>query len=561
MIRASKPGLLIALLAFWPVAVCAQSAPVPRSGSRVISGFVISGASGQPVAGADVVLRESGDLKIAAATSTDGDGRFEFTGIPDGRYRLTASRRGFVDSAYQEHEGGIATAIVTGEGLDTTNLRLALAPIAAIYGNVTEDSGDPVPQARITLYAPDSGTGRMRRAGAAMAGAMGHFDVPHVAPGSYYLCVSGTPWYAGPAPGTVSNASPPAALDMAYRTACYPDGVDPTAAELITVKPGDRIPLDLILHPVAAVHISLQLSSACGGRNAFPQLREEIFGISEFVQAAFAMSCNGGAQDSNATVTAYSYGIAPGQYKIELNTLEDGGPQNPMRATTVDASPGELKLDPASFATVPSLSGTVAVAGGNSLPTTISLVPAAEQAENDRVSARIGADGAFHLNGVPAGKYEVVLVGSREGALAVDRITAQGATTDGRTIEVGSAAATLSITARPANAAVSGNVESGGKPAAGVFLLLVPASSGAGRDAWRANQSDSDGSFEFRHVAPGDYILVAIQQGWTLAWARSGVIEPYLERGVPVTITPSSARIVLKSPLEAQPQSAATPRH
>jgi len=552
--------MVVSLIAFWAVAAAgAQTRPPQAGGNRVVSGVVLSSASGQPLAQADVMLRESDDLKPVAESTTDGDGRFELTGVPDGRFRLSASHRGYVTSAYQEHEGGIATAIVTGDGLDTSNLQLTLPADCAIYGKVTEDSGDPVPQARVTLYALDPGTGRMRRTNSAQADAMGQFDLPHLAPGNYYVCASGIPWYAGPRMGAMPGVHIPEALDMAYRTACNPDGTDPASAEPITVNPGDNLPIDLLLHPVPAVHISVQIPNGCGGRGSiYPQLRDEIFGIRDFVQYGFGMTCGGNPRDGNTTATAYSFGIAPGQYEIELNSFANGESQTSTRTKIVDAASGELTLDSSSFAAIPSLSGTVAVAGGSSLPIVISLEPAAGQADDDRLSARVEPDGSFHMNDVAPGKYEVTLAG-REGALAVDHITAQGATGRGRIVELGSAAATLAITAIPADASVSGSVESAGKPASGVFLLLVPASAGAGRSAWRSDQSDSDGSFEFRHVAPGNYFLVAIEQGWNLSWRRPGVINPYLEKGVPVAITSSSARIVLKSPIEAQPERSSSP--
>ena len=555
MTRFSKHVLAVALFAFWfVVAAGAQSTSVQR-GSRVISGVVLSGASGQPLAKADVNIRDTQSQKLVAATTTGDDGGFAFDGLSDGRYVLTASHRGYLTSAYQEHDGGISTAIVTGEGLDTTNLRLTLQSDAAIYGTVTEDSGDPVPRARINLYARNRGTGRMRRAKAVTADAMGNFDLPHLAPGAYYLCASGMPWYAGSEPGTSPpGARIPAALDMAYRTACYPDGADPSAAEQIVVNPGDSLPLDLLLHPLPAVHISIQIPNACGGHgNTFPQLHEETFGIPEMLPAGFMIDCSRSPQDGGSTGTAYSFGMAPGQYEVELNSARQGGSQGSVHATTIDASSGELALDSSSFAAVPSLSGTVTVASGNT-PTGIFLQPVGGQADGDQLYALVSPDGSFHFNSAPAGKYEVELAGDRDGRLVVDRIAAQGATAQGRTIEIGNTAAKLSITTVLANASVLGKVRSGSKPAGDIFLLMVPASAAAGRDAWRSNQSDSDGSFEFRNVAPGHYILVAIEEGWNLNWEGPGVIDPYLERGVSVSIKSSSARIVLETPLEAQPQ-------
>jgi hypothetical protein len=193
----------------------------------------------------------------------------------------------------------------------------------------------------------------------------------------------------------------------------------------------------------------------------------------------------------------------------------------------------------------------VEMADGSGTPSglTAALIP--EQSEESVRYAQVAADGSFHLDGSRPGTYELAF--SENGAVfAVAAMSAEGAVTKGRTLEVGKSEATVLAVAARAKASIYGKVESGGKPAPGVFVLLVPTDPGAGRDAWLPNQTDSDGSFLFPCVAPGAYKLVAIRQGWTLDWARPAAIAPYLAKGVDVSVGPASARIVLKQPLGAQ---------
>jgi hypothetical protein len=69
----------------------------------------------------------------------------------------------------------------------------------------------------------------------------------------------------------------------------------------------------------------------------------------------------------------------------------------------------------------------------------------------------------------------------------------------------------------------------------------------------RRDQSDSDGSFSLRDVVPGDYTVVAIQDGWELDWAEPQVIARYLPGGVAVTVTDSSGKVLnLASPVLVQ---------
>jgi hypothetical protein len=45
-------------------------------------------------------------------------------------------------------------------------------------------------------------------------------------------------------------------------------------------------------------------------------------------------------------------------------------------------------------------------------------------------------------------------------------------------------------------------------------------------------------------VAPGEYTVVAIEDGWKLDWARPEVIAPYLPKGVSVKVTESSGKLM-----------------
>lgn len=173
----------------------AQAPPAARAGNRVIAGVVVSGASGQPIEGVEVTLRDSSSFNSVAETVTDAQGRFSFANLADNRFLLSAAHRGYVQSSYEDH-GGMTTAIVTGENLDTTGIVFPLPPLASIYGAVTEDSGDPVPNAQLMLFrqSPLNPDEKMR-AGIMVADETGRFEFPRLAPGVYYLCASGTPWY------------------------------------------------------------------------------------------------------------------------------------------------------------------------------------------------------------------------------------------------------------------------------------------------------------------------------------------------------------------------------
>jgi hypothetical protein len=69
------------------------------------------------------------------------------------------------------------------------------------------------------------------------------------------------------------------------------------------------------------------------------------------------------------------------------------------------------------------------------------------------------------------------------------------------------------------------------------MVVLVPKDAAGFPELVRRDQSDSDGSFALRDAAPGQYTVVAIEDGWGLDWARPEVIGRYLPGGITVTVT------------------------
>jgi Carboxypeptidase regulatory-like domain len=537
------------LFAFTSLAAPGLAYAQAPSGNRIISG-VVTGAGGQPLEGALVSLSEHGNR--AAETSTDAQGRFSFTGLPDGRFDLLASRHGYASSAYQEH-GGVSTAIVTGENQVTEGLALSLASLGAISGTVTEDSGDPVPQARLQLFLDDP----MRlsakvRANSIMADEMGNFDLPQLAPGVYYLCASGAPWYRQARSPAASPDQPRSPLDVAYAPVCYSDTPDPAAAEPITVSAGDRVEINLTLHAVPAMRLSFQVPRTGSNQGIqMPQLSQDILGSRDFIQGGTVMSGNLGdrnANDSGSAVTLTMSGIAPGQYEIELPGI--GENPGPSRFGTVRVGSSDLAVDTSALQSAAAISGKLLMESSGKPPDSASISLIGDTPE-PVASTGIEPDGSFQINNAPPGNYEIRIFSSN-GLLAVSKLKVNGAETSGPTLHLGSDPIEVTVLAAAPIASVSGSVVREGKPAGGIFVLLVPADLQAGATSWIVNQSDSDGSFESESVPPGRYTAVAIDQGWKLDWRRPEVITPYLAHGVPLVIAAGAHSAALKGPLEAQ---------
>jgi len=115
---------------------------------------------------------------------------------------------------------------------------------------------------------------------------------------------------------------------------------------------------------------------------------------------------------------------------------------------------------------------------------------------------------------------------------------------EGSEFTVGDHPVMLAVTVSESATRINGFARKNGKGKAGAMVVLVPADLTAIASLSRRDQSDSDGSFSLRNVAPGRYTVVAIEDGWELDWSRPEVIARYLPGGISVTVTSSSGKLL-----------------
>jgi hypothetical protein len=71
----------------------------PKPGAGSIEGHVLNSLTGEPLRKATVIAILTSSPMRQLADDTDAAGKFQFTGLPPGTYKLSASRAGFLDHA------------------------------------------------------------------------------------------------------------------------------------------------------------------------------------------------------------------------------------------------------------------------------------------------------------------------------------------------------------------------------------------------------------------------------------------------------------------------------
>lgn len=505
----------------------APQAGNPRNGYR-IAGTVVSKTDGHSLARVRVVVRDTKDPQRFQSVVTAEDGKFDFTGVPAGKYSLNGAKRGFITSAYDQHEQ-FSTAIVTGAGLETESLVLRLPPSAMISGKVLDESGEPVRRASVTLYYDDhsSGVDQIHQARGAQTDDQGAYEIPSLTPGNYFVAASAKPWYAvhprsNPASsGQASQPAPPEnfdrSLDVAYPLTYYPDVTDADSAAPIPVRGGDRVQVEIHLNPVPSLHLLFRVPNNGNNGLAFPQLEQPSFDGSTFLQ-------NDGTQLVSPGLVEIT-GVPAGRYNVRIN-----GQDSAVQMSGVDLTKDGEEIDTSSGEALCNVKVSAQVPGETMLPEHLSIgLRSAHRALAGWKA--FDAKGEAELQQIPAGSYEVLLWGAPK-PYSIVHMSAEGATASGRTLTVTPGSSpSVSLTLAGGSFNIEGTAKRAGKAFAGAMVVLVPKNPETNRDLFRRDQSDLDGTFSLQNVAPGAYTVLAIENGWDLNWSQPGVIAAYLSQG------------------------------
>lgn len=509
----------------------AQPAPSPSHLYR-ITGTLVNAATGEPVSRATVAALSVSDHRTVASVETGNDGRFALEGLAAAKYDLVAFRRGFLLSLYDQHEL-FNTAIVTGDDQQTEGLILRMTPVASLHGVVTGDGGDPVENAKVLLFLkPHNPGARITQKAETTTDDTGAYDFGDLAPGEYLLAVTAQPWYAlhHSALRQRPASDPGTALDVAYPVTFFDSTTDEASATPIVLAGGSREEANINLHALPALHLTVESPMKQDLIAARAELRQIIFGSMASIDTITP-------QSAMQTVTAEFTGVAPGHYELSQG--------DPPRIADLDATVSQ-QVDPNLGIPAVDLSGTLQTSSGAALPDQVTLSLESLEGVHRQESIFVkSSDGQFTFQSIRQGNYELI-ASTSEKQLPITSITIGNRTHPGNQLTVSDKPLQVVVTVSLSETRIEGFAKKADKEkgAPGVMVVLVPKEPAAFPALTRRDQSDSDGSFALRDVAPGHYTIVAIEDGWELDWTRPEVIARYLSGGIPVTVKESSIKLV-----------------
>ncbi|MFZ1086685.1 MAG: carboxypeptidase-like regulatory domain-containing protein, partial [Terracidiphilus sp.] len=226
----------------------------------------------------------------------------------------------------------------------------------------------------------------------------------------------------------------------------------------------------------------------------------------------------------------------PGHYELTQG--------NPPRVAEIDITTSQ-RIDPDLGTPTIALTGSLRTADGSALPENMAVNLISLDETQNHVPLQTNANGGiFSFTVVPPGSWELWAYANGKDPI-ITSLTIGGKTYPGNQLIVRDQPLKVTATVSLTETRVEGFARTkNGKGQSGVMIVLVPKEMAAFRSLVRRDQSDSDGSFSLRDVAPGEYTVVAIEDGWQLDWARPEVVRRYLSGGISVTVTEGSGKLL-----------------
>ena len=506
--------ILIALL--WQARAPAKA---PASRTATIHGKVLAEDRGSPLRFASVQLRRVATSQETITVSTDDSGAFEIHDIEPGAYFARAAKAGYISTFYKGVNDDSGQLKLSAGQVEEVIFRLPRT--AVISGTITDLYGDPVDNATVQAVSKSYTRGRaqlMYRA-TAQTDDRGEFRLYNLAAGRYYLQASKR-----------SNMTE-AGVELA--TTLFPSAARLEDAQPIVLKAGDeRLGVNVTLREAQLFDITGRVFDEESGQpvtNAFLNL----------------MPMNGGGFTANDRAQADGAfrirNVVAGHYTLMVSAPSQDRVKPPLSVTRyLDLSNGALndlviRVGPGS-----TVKGTLQSVGGMlSGEVQVSLQQTAPDGTLVRGFSATVADGAFEIDHLPPGKFEVQ-VGARgragpdgqsfflsSASVALGSAAASRTDVTDKFLEIGDAdSMQLSLTVDLRTATVSGklrnapvlntpvlntqvlNTDDTALPNMNVVLISADPKKRLISRYFHIARSGRDGSFKLQGLPPGDYLLM-----------------------------------------------------
>lgn len=496
----------------------------PATGTSHIRGRVTDAASGMPVRKAIVTIFAP-EMRQARSTTTDAEGRYEFSDLPAGNFNVTANKTGYVNVSYgQSAPNEVGRPLRIADKQVVEKIDLSLPRGAVITGRVLDEYGEPVADVMVSALRTQytvNGPRPMNAGRGAATNDIGEFRIFGLPPGLYLLSAT----YRQMMPATVSAGD-----NSGYALTYYPGTANPADAQRLAVGTGGSVSdVTLMLVPTRTARVSGIVVDAQGR----PARQGSVMLMAR--TATVAMTSGNGPIRPDGTFTIGS--VSPGDYTIRaMMPSQPGGPPETAMATVavngIDVTDlrvepvrpitvtGRIVLDPVTARTFKPETVRVAAPLNDPGPLFGPMPP----------PVAVRDDLTFEFKASRGSSIVRVSSASPDSHWMIKSVTLNGAdVTDGITFEDEDVTGLeVELTDRVPN--ISGLVTDGkGDAVRDYFAVAFPqdqqrwTAPGPGRTAMA--RPDDQGRFRFESLRPGNYYIAAVDHVQNGEWMDPAFME------------------------------------
>jgi hypothetical protein len=546
-----------------------------KTGTGRIRGRVLSSDGSGPIRRAQV--RISGPDIMGKASLTDVDGRFEFRDLPAGRFTLQAVKSGYVTVQYGQtrpFESGKPIELVDKQLLDNADISMPRGGVIA--GRITDEFGDPVPDATVMAMRLAWSNGKRRLVPAAsgriaQTNDLGQYRIYGLPPGDYYVSGSFRAgaelpmmdlelMVSGAAAGGTSGSMP----KTGYASTYYPGTTSGTEAQKIALAPGqESMSADFSLLPVRLAKVTGFVLSADG-----KPLEGSSVTATPASRDGLVLPPASGRSGKDGSFTLNS--VPPGDYTLQARSVQvitstQGDNMMVFRATAMAGPGGEQESgsvpltvagdDLANVTIVTSKGGTatghVTFDGPRPPTNTIRITSMPIDSEGMALfgAAGLKEDGTFELKGLSGPRLIRVAAAPPGWRLKSVKLNGTDITDTGAEFKAGDVTPGLEIELSARTTSVSGGVTASDGTVLKDYTLVIFSEAA---ETWRypntrwvtGTRPDQDGRFKVSNLPAGTFIAVAVDYVPQGEWGDPELLERLKSKGKRFTLDDGGSQTI-----------------
>ncbi|MGE3342561.1 MAG: carboxypeptidase regulatory-like domain-containing protein [Vicinamibacterales bacterium] len=523
--------LMLAALTASPSAQARRILP-----GAVLMGEVVDGDTGRGLARAIVTIEQEGRVLNVV---TDDRGRYLFSRLPEGRYRVSAVRDRYLPGTYgQEHPGasGLHVTLTSGLWLSDVNIRLWVP--AVISGDVRTRLGDPVPAVTVTAYRRTATPGATRLIPAASAETddLGRYRIHGLVPGPYVV---------GTSPALVDLD----ALNGVFAPQYFP-GADAAAWTVpVDAQSGfDFGAVNFVISIVDGVPVTGTItalpSSDAGTTTARVTISAPQVPLSQEPLVHRQIAQVETDDDGRFVFPA----VPPGTWEIAAHGGTGTWARHIIQVTDTEPEPVTMALQPPV-----GLEGRLVLQQRTTRPVDLSrplrirLDPLFEVPANISTSRTVPVGESFSIGNLLPGAYQIHVEDLPNG-VTLDAITANGMSVLDQPLMVGEQATVVDvqITLVDTMTQLLGTIARRDiRESVSASVVVFPADATlTGPHRRRVVRVGPDGVFVVFNLPPGDYVLAAVSGGDEVGWEAPERLDQLRRTGLVVPLRNGEIRVV-----------------